>query len=173
MGGWLYLRFGFADVCPNVPVSRFDSRIASTALHAFGRTPSLKSLPDDVPSLSSSDRLRAVAALGLRFVGDMWKLDDAAPAGPSPATHPLSRLGYRSRTDYVALPLTLLENWLELKANVQTYEGTFLLHYLDKLVYRDVFPTLLAVVAVAFCSWILAVYMGVLVCTYVHKRDAR
>ena len=70
-------------------------------------------------------------------------------------------------------PLTLLENWLELKANIQTYEGTFLLHYLDKLVYPDVSPTLLAVVAVAFCSWNLAVYMGVLVSTYVHKRDAR
>jgi mono/diheme cytochrome c family protein len=34
LGGWLYLRFGFADICANVPVSRFDSEIASTALHA-------------------------------------------------------------------------------------------------------------------------------------------
>ncbi len=44
---------------------------------------------------------------------------------------------------------------------------------LDKLVYPDVSPTLLAVVAVTFCSWNLAVSMGVLVSTYVHKRDAR
>ncbi len=34
LGGWLYLRFGFADVCANVPLSRLDSEIASTALHA-------------------------------------------------------------------------------------------------------------------------------------------
>ena len=34
LGGWLYLRFGFADVCANVPLSRFDSEIATTALHA-------------------------------------------------------------------------------------------------------------------------------------------
>ena len=34
LGGWLYLRFGFADMCANVAVSRFDSVIASTALHA-------------------------------------------------------------------------------------------------------------------------------------------
>ncbi len=70
-------------------------------------------------------------------------------------------------------PLTLLENWLELKANIQTCEGTFLLHYLDKLVYPDVSPTLLAVVAVAFCSWNLVLYMGVLVPAYIRKRSAR
>jgi len=34
LGGWLYLRFGFADICADVPVSRFDSEIAGTALHA-------------------------------------------------------------------------------------------------------------------------------------------
>jgi hypothetical protein len=34
LGGWLYLRFGFAEVCANVPLSRLDSEIASTALHA-------------------------------------------------------------------------------------------------------------------------------------------
>jgi hypothetical protein len=34
LGGWLYLRFGFADVCANVPLSRLDSELASTAVHA-------------------------------------------------------------------------------------------------------------------------------------------
>ena len=34
LGGWLYFRFGFADVCANIPVSRLDSEIAITALHA-------------------------------------------------------------------------------------------------------------------------------------------
>src|SRR5258708_34670056 len=32
-------------------------------------------------------------------------------------------------------PLTVLENWLEAAAGVQPYQGGFLLHYLDKLVY--------------------------------------
>lgn len=32
--GWIYLRFGFAGVCANVPLSRLDWEIASTALHA-------------------------------------------------------------------------------------------------------------------------------------------
>ena len=39
LGGWLYLRFGFADVSANVPVSPFDSEIASTVLHADLTTP--------------------------------------------------------------------------------------------------------------------------------------
>ena len=34
LGGWLYLRFGFADICANVPVSRLDAEIATTALQA-------------------------------------------------------------------------------------------------------------------------------------------
>ena len=34
LGGSLYFRFGFADVCANVQVSPFDSEIASTVLHA-------------------------------------------------------------------------------------------------------------------------------------------
>ena len=35
-------------------------------------------------------------------------------------------------------PLTVVENWLEAKARVQPYQGGFLLHYLDKLVYPDI-----------------------------------
>ena len=34
LGGWLYLRFGFADVCANVPLSWLDSDVASAAMHA-------------------------------------------------------------------------------------------------------------------------------------------
>ena len=34
LGGSLYFRFGFADVCANVQVSPFDSEISSTVLHA-------------------------------------------------------------------------------------------------------------------------------------------
>lgn len=34
LGGWLYFRFGFADVCANVPLSRLDSEFVSTALRA-------------------------------------------------------------------------------------------------------------------------------------------
>lgn len=55
-------------------------------------------------------------------------------------------------------PLTFLENWLEGKSGVQPYQGGFLLHYLDALVYPNVPPMLLTVVAVAICGFNLAVY---------------
>ena len=55
-------------------------------------------------------------------------------------------------------PLTLLENWLEGKAGIQPYEGGFLLHSLDKLVYPDISATALTVGAVIVCTLNLACY---------------
>ena len=55
-------------------------------------------------------------------------------------------------------PLTVLENWLEAKAGVQPYEGGFLLHYLDKLVYPDISATVLTVAGVVICALNLAFY---------------
>jgi len=55
-------------------------------------------------------------------------------------------------------PLTLLENWLEMKAGVQPYQGGFLLHYLDLLVYPDISATVLTIVGVIVCVLNLAFY---------------
>jgi uncharacterized protein DUF2784 len=55
-------------------------------------------------------------------------------------------------------PLTLLENWLEGKAGVEPYQGGFLLHYLDKLVYPDISASLLTVAAVIICALNLGFY---------------
>ena len=55
-------------------------------------------------------------------------------------------------------PLTLLENWLEQKAGVEPYQGGFLLHYMDKLVYPDISATALTVAGVLVCAFNLAVY---------------
>jgi hypothetical protein len=55
-------------------------------------------------------------------------------------------------------PLTLLENWFEAKADVQPYQGGFLLHYLDKLVYPDVSVTVLTVAGMIICALNLAFY---------------
>jgi hypothetical protein len=55
-------------------------------------------------------------------------------------------------------PLTLLENWLEAKAGVQPYQGGFLLHYLDKLVYPDISATALTIAGVVICALNLALY---------------
>jgi hypothetical protein len=55
-------------------------------------------------------------------------------------------------------PLTLLENWLEARAGVEPYEGGFLLHYLDRLIYPDVSPTVLTIAGVFVCALNLALY---------------
>jgi hypothetical protein len=55
-------------------------------------------------------------------------------------------------------PLTLLENWLEGKAGVEPYQGGFLLHYLDKLVYPDISAAVLTVAGVLVCVLNLALY---------------
>ena len=55
-------------------------------------------------------------------------------------------------------PLTVLENWLEGKAGVEPYQGGFLLHYLDKLVYPDISATVLTVAGVTICTLNLAFY---------------
>jgi hypothetical protein len=55
-------------------------------------------------------------------------------------------------------PLTVLENWLEGKAGVEPYQGGFLLHYLDKLVYPDISRTVLTVAGVVICALNLAFY---------------
>jgi hypothetical protein len=55
-------------------------------------------------------------------------------------------------------PLTLLENWLEDKAGIQPYQGGFLLHYLDKLVYPDISAAVLTAAGVIVCVVNLAFY---------------
>jgi hypothetical protein len=55
-------------------------------------------------------------------------------------------------------PLTLLENWLEQKAGVEPYQGGFLLHYMDKLVYPDISAKVLTVTGVIVCAFNLVLY---------------
>ena len=55
-------------------------------------------------------------------------------------------------------PLTLLENWLEQRAGVEPYQGGFLLHSMDRLVYPDISATVLTVAGVLVCAFNLAIY---------------
>ena len=59
---------------------------------------------------------------------------------------------------FVPCPLTLVENWLEQRAGIEPYQGGFLLHYLDRLVYPDISPTVLTVAGVFVCASNLAFY---------------
>jgi len=55
-------------------------------------------------------------------------------------------------------PLTVLENYLEARAGVEPYQGGFLLHYLDRLIYPDISATVLTVAGVLVCALNLALY---------------
>ena len=58
----------------------------------------------------------------------------------------------------LACPLTLVENWLELRAGTAPYQGGFLLHYLDLLVYPNLPPILLTGAAVLVVMVNVVVY---------------
>jgi hypothetical protein len=55
-------------------------------------------------------------------------------------------------------PLTVLETWLEVHAGVSAYQGSFLVHYLEAIVYPDIPLSLLIAGAVAICLLNLGVY---------------
>jgi len=116
-----------------------------------------------IPSLYSS---LAVAVLSLHVLFILWVIFGALIA----RSRPLLRWLHIACLVWAILveilpwpcPLTLLENWLEGRAGIQPYQGGFLLHYLDALVYPDVSPLLLTVIAVVICVFNLAVYARLL-----------
>jgi hypothetical protein len=55
-------------------------------------------------------------------------------------------------------PLTFVETWLEQRAGFKPYQGGFLLHYLDALVYPNVPPLLLVVAAAVVVAANIGVY---------------
>jgi Protein of Unknown function (DUF2784) len=55
-------------------------------------------------------------------------------------------------------PLTYAENWFELRAGRQAYQGGFLLHYLDRIVYPNIPPAWLTEAAVGVAVVNAAIY---------------
>jgi hypothetical protein len=57
-----------------------------------------------------------------------------------------------------ACPLTLAEDFFEARGGLVPYQGPFLLHYLDALVYPNLPPKLLTVCGVCICVANLVIY---------------
>jgi hypothetical protein len=55
-------------------------------------------------------------------------------------------------------PLTLLEAWLEARAGITPYQGSFLGHYLEAIVYPDIPVPWLIAGAMVICAFNLGVY---------------
>ena len=72
----------------------------------------------------------------------------------------VATLVYGTVVEFLGLwcPLTVLENWLEVRAGIAPYGGAFLLHYLDALLYPMIPPILLSVGAALVCLFNLGIY---------------
>lgn len=55
-------------------------------------------------------------------------------------------------------PFTLAEQYFEARAGIQAYQGSFLLHYVDKIVYPNVPWWLIATVGASICALNLGIY---------------
>lgn len=112
--------------------------------------------------MDSLYRILATCVLGLHFLFIVWVIFGAFLARSRRALRWLhiACLAWGILVEVLPwpCPLTLLENWLETKAGVEPYQGGFMLHYLDKLVYPDISPQLLTVAGLAVCVLNLAVY---------------
>lgn len=58
----------------------------------------------------------------------------------------------------VSCPLTLAEQHFETLAGMRTYQGSFLMHYLDKLIYPNLPWWLVATVGAGICVLNLGIY---------------
>lgn len=55
-------------------------------------------------------------------------------------------------------PLTFAEQWFHARAGVQSYQESFMIHYLEAVIYPNVSQMLLTWCAVAVCLAILGLY---------------
>lgn len=104
----------------------------------------------------------AIIVLVLHAVFILWVIFGALLTRSRPAlgwAH-IASLAWGMLTELLPwpCPLTLLENWFEAKARVDPYQGGFLLHYLDRLVYPDISAMVLTVAGVLVCVLNLALY---------------
>lgn len=58
-----------------------------------------------------------------------------------------------------ACPLTVAEQWLQKKAGMTPYQKSFLMHYLEAVIYPDVPQELLTWCAIAVCLLLLAFHV--------------
>jgi Protein of Unknown function (DUF2784) len=55
-------------------------------------------------------------------------------------------------------PLTLAETYFEVRAGTSPYQGGFLLHYLDAIIYPNLSGWVVTVAGVAVCAFNLGIY---------------
>lgn len=115
----------------------------------------------------------AVAVLGLHLLFILWVIFGAIVARRRPLlrwVHIICLLwGILIELFPWPCPLTQLENWLEARAGIAPYQGGFLLHYLDALVYPNISPLLLTLAGIVVCAANLAFYLFIFARSRLHK----
>jgi Protein of Unknown function (DUF2784) len=119
-------------------------------------------LSDAVPTESERYSVLAAAILGLHLIFIMWVVFGAAVTRGRAVLRwlHLGSLIWGMLIEILpwTCPLTWAENWLESRAGVVPYQGGFLLHYLDALVYPNVPASLLTAAGVVICLVNLGIY---------------
>ena len=105
----------------------------------------------------------AVAVLTVHFLFIVWVVGGALITRGRPILRALHILCLVYAVVIQSLPwppcpLTILETWLEGRAGITPYQGPFLVHYLDALVYPDLPVNWLIAAAAAVCGLNLALY---------------
>jgi hypothetical protein len=94
----------------------------------------------------------------LHLVGGFWLLPGTLASVTPVAAYRFAYLGIITELLPWPCRLTLLENWVERRAGIEPYQGGFLLHYLDKIVYLNISANVLTAEAVIVCVFNLAFY---------------
>lgn len=104
----------------------------------------------------------AAAVLLLHLLFILWVIFGALLIGRSLCLRRLHLVslfwGIFIETTPWSCPLTALENALESRTGVQPYQGGFLLHYLDAIVYPNIPAATLTIIAVVVCGLNLSFY---------------
>ena len=76
------------------------------------------------------------------------------------ALHVISLIwGIIVEIDLSPCPLTLAEQYLQAHSGFQSFQGSFLVHYLDRIVYPDLPEILVMSAGIAICGLNLSIYL--------------
>src|SRR5438876_1201795 len=122
----------------------------------------VKELQQERDRLNQAIAALAAAILGLHFLFILWIVFGAAVTRSRPLLRwlHLGSLVWGILIEILpwTCPLTWAENFLETRAGIAPYQGGFLLHYLDALIYPNIPPGLLTGLGVAVCVVNLGIY---------------
>ena len=140
LGGWLYLRFGFADTCANVPLSHFDSEIAGTDLQASvaRHAPAEKNpIPPTDSNLLDGARLYRDKCADCHGRPDNPESDYGAsfypPAPQFMRVHPHLSDGQNFYIIRCGVHRTAMPAWGKIMANSEIWQVVTFLSHLDNL----------------------------------------